>query len=722
MFGTRAHRNTIQSPVPAYKEAFGRILTVKIILVLLFAVIVVRLVQIQVLDSSRYREIARRQYEARVVLPATRGTIVDRNRKMLVSNTRSVSFGADPAMVGDKAGEVAGIFSREFGKPRVHYLEKLRTTGKRFVWLERHVRAEHAEKIPSDGYDGLIRLTEARRLYNYDHVAAHLIGFTDIDNKGLSGIELVLDRELRGRDGFMVMQRDGLGRKRPSPDYPRVEPVNGHHVVLTLDLEYQSIAEEELRRGIERTKADGGLVVMMDPANGEVLALAHAPGFDPHHPGQTDQTLFRNRAITDMFEPGSIFKVVTVSAALEHEVVTASQKFYAEKGTYTVQLPRGKSRIISDTHEYEMLTVQEAMELSSNIVMAKISDKIGAELLYTTARNFGFGIATGIGLPGEVSGELKKPTQWSGTTLNTMAYGYEVGVTPMQIAAAYCVVANGGVLVRPFVVKEILNQDHGVIERVYPQTVRRVLSKETAATMTKFFEGAVERGTGVGARVEGVAIAGKTGTSRKYVGGRYEAGSYTASFAGFFPAASPKVVCLVMLDNPRAGGYTGGEASAPIFRAIVQKVAAQSGRFTGQDVMASSTVERVVPDVTNMETNNAVRTLQAHGFVARPPAGEGVIISQSPPQGSRARRGSTVQLAIHPEATAVPEGSSRVPDLRGLAMRRAINRLLMQQLDVDVEGSGVVVGQYPSAGATVKSGTKVHLRCEPRNLASITLY
>ncbi len=500
----------------------GRMFALKVGLLLLFAVIACRLVQIQVLEARRYQEVARRQSEVKVVLPAARGNIYDRNGALLVSNAIMASLGADPKMMGTDANEFAARLARVFEHTRRYYLDKL-DTERRFVYLERRVKPQLVRMVNPAAFDGIVQLEEPRRLYHYEQLAGQVIGFTDVDNNGLSGVELQCNSALQGRDGFMIMQRDALGRRRTSVDYPRTEPANGRHVTLTLDLGFQAIAEEELRKGIERTTAESGLVVMIDPATGEVLAMANYPGINPNDPGHGDAGPAKNRAITDMFEPGSVFKVVTASAALEHHLVAPGQKFFGEQGVWVVGTG-GKSRRITDTHPHGMLSMQEAVEQSSNIVMAKISNLIGAELLYTTARDFGFGNESGIDLPGEVRGELKKPTAWSGTTLNSMAYGYEVGVTPIQIASAYATIANKGVLMKPYVIKRVLDDQEQVLSETRPQAIRTVVSRETARTLTTFLEGVVEHGTGTGARLDGVAVAGKTGTSRKFIGDRYEPG------------------------------------------------------------------------------------------------------------------------------------------------------------------------------------------------------
>jgi cell division protein FtsI (penicillin-binding protein 3) len=696
-----------------------RMLALKLGMSAFFLVVALRLVQIQLLEARKYQEIARKQSEVKVSLPAARGYIFDRNHAILVSNAMMPSLGADPKMIAGDAGSFASRLAGVFDRPKSYYLEKLQED-RHFVWLERRVKPQQASVVNALQFEGTVQLEEPRRLYPYDQLAGQVIGFTDVDNVGISGIELECNDILQGHDGWMTMQRDALGRRRNSVDYPRFDPVNGRDVVLTIDVVMQGIAEEELRRGVEQTGSDGGLVIMLDPKTGEILAMAAYPSVNPNDATGATEEARRDRSITDMFEPGSVFKLVTASAALEHHLVSLSQKFNAEQGRYVVALKGRKTRIITDTHTYGLLTFQQAFELSSNIVMAKVSNTIGAERLYTTARNFGFGTETGIDLPGEVRGELKKPTEWSGTTLNSMAYGYEVGVTPIQIACAYAAVANNGVLMRPFIVRQLLDEDGRVVRETKPQVVRTVISKETVKTLTTLLEGVVQRGTGTSAKLEGLAIAGKTGTSRKYLGGHYEAGSYTASFAGFFPSTDPRLVCVVMMNNPKIGGYYGGTASAPVFRSIAQKVFATSARFVQPNQIAAQGKPYVVPDVTMLTVETAQAVLSGEGFTVIVQGNGGIVQAQSPVPGTHMQRGDQIKLsAASEQGTTVPAGFVVVPDLKGLSMRRALNRLISEQLDGEVAGSGIVAGQSPSAGSEVKLGTRVTVRCEARSIPII---
>lgn len=683
-------------------------LFLKIVFIAVFAVITGRLVQVQVIESERYKALARTQYEDKLELRAIRGAILDREGRPLVSTATVASIAADPRMLGAETDPLARHLAGILHEPLPLIRKKLSTRGTNFVWIVRQVDPAVAAKVDTKRFPGVIIMEEPKRVYHYDDLAGQLLGFTDLDCRGISGLELQFDASLRGMDGYEIRLRDGLGRAKPALEYPRVEAVNGEDLRLTIDLDYQAIAEEALRRGVEESEAESGLVVMMDPATGEILAMANHPRLHPAKAGTVERGVTRNRAVTDMFEPGSVFKIVTASAALEHGLVRPTDKFFAENGSYKVPLPRGRFRTITDTHEHGTITFQEAVEVSSNIVMAKISDKVGAELLYRSARDFGFGTKTGVELPGEIRGELKKPTDWSGTTLNTISYGYEVGVTPLQIAAAYCAIANGGTLYRPTIVLRERAKD---TSPKTPQVIRKVVSRETAAIVSSFFVGVVERGTGTGAHVNGVAIAGKTGTARKVLDGQYNQKSYTATFAGFFPANDPKVVCVVMLDT-RSFKYSGGQTSAPIFKAIASQVLGLSDRFAGT-VIASAEIPGAlaVPSVTNVELSSALYLLAESGFQVESSGKGNFVVGQSPRPGTKLQEGGTVRVEVAPERNPAAADMVEVPDLRSVSVRRAMNSAAHSGLTLSVRGSGIVVSQSPGAGEHVRRGAVVQVQC-----------
>jgi cell division protein FtsI (penicillin-binding protein 3) len=706
-------------------------LFLKICFVAFFLVIAVRLIKIQVIDSGKYKALARKQYERSFILPATRGNIFDRNGNVIVSNTMFFSFAADPKIVGDHPEEIAGAFAGVFGKPRSFYLEKLREmdanqNGRRFVWLERGVTPEVARRIESAKLEGIVVIKEPKRLYHYDELAGALLGFTNIDNKGISGIELQYDNEMKGVNGSVVMQRDGLGRVRPSADYPRCEPINGKDIRLTIDVTYQAIVDEELKHGVEANQADGGCAVILNPKTGEVLAMSIYPFINPNNAGTFDVAAARNRVVSDVFEPGSVFKVVTATAAYESKIVTPDTRFNAEHGKMKIALNGNKFRYISDSHEFDNLSFQEAMEFSSNIVMAKVGKMLGGEKLYRQARDFGFGMTTGIDLPGEVRGVLKKPSDrdWSGTTVHTMSYGYEIGATPLQIASAYATVANNGVLMKPFVISKIQNSDGELIAEQKPQAIRRVMSQQTQNELLAAFEGVVEHGTGQEARINGVRIAGKTGTSRKYLNGKYAPDNYTASFVGFFPVEDPQVVCLVMMDNPRTKGYYGGSTSGPVFRSIAERLITTSYKFSrtaiAQDPESNGTI--AVPDVRMLQSVLATKILSNYGLNCQTFGKGFMVIKQAPEPGKKIEKGEVVSLILNGESSALADGMIAVPDVRGMSIRRATNRLVSDEFEVKIQGSGVVIQQSPAAGEHIRLGSSIVLMCTPRSLTQVSLY
>lgn len=726
-------KKPLQEPqeTPQQKDYKYRLLMVKIVFLLMFVAAAARLVQIQLLESGKYQEIARKQYEARVPLTAQRGNIYDRNGNVLVANSQFVSFAADPKIAGEDARFIAKEFSKVTGKPEREYIVKLQSS-KRFVWMERHMRPDIAEQIPLKKMGGIVKMNEAMRIYHYDELAGQVLGATNIDNVGVSGIEQQFNDVLRGVDGFVIMQKDGLGRKRPSVDYPREEAVNGHSIELTIDLQYQSIADEELKKGVARTQADAGLVVMMRPNTGEILAMANYPMVNLNKVQSSDA--LKNRIISDMYEPGSVFKIVTASAALESEVTTLERKFYAENGKYRIEYPGKKIRLINDSHPMRDVTFLEAMAYSSNIVMAKVSDLIGPERLYTQARDFGFGMGTGIELPAESNGQLKKTSEWSMASLNSISYGYEVGVTPLQIISAYSAIANDGMLMKPYIVQREKDELGQEVYAGQPQMIRRVMPKQVNEQVKQMLESVVEYGSGSAVKNAGVRIAGKTGTSRKHVNGKYEEGSYNASFVGFFPVEKPEIVCLVMLEKPKAGGYYGATASAPIFKAIADRIINNNGlmaktMIAGQapapQSPSSKTVSEAtvsIPDVTEQEAEDAASALKQSGLAFKVIGTGDEVVRQYPPAGTKVERGSIVQLMMTETEQTDVAGALKVPDVRGMSVRRAVNKLAAEHLGVAIVGSGIVINQFPSAGTPMKRGSNVTIMCEPKTIATAQLY
>lgn len=685
--------------VPVPVVSLGRLLWVKGGFIILFVLIAFRLVQIQLLESDLYKQRAEKQYRETVQLPAVRGSIIDRNGNELASHTQFVSFVADPKYVLPKSAELARTFSALFGNPASYYEKKLQSTVngrlRRYVWLERAVKLTNVASLDVKKYPGLFMIYEPKRLYPHGDLGSAVLGGTDIDNNGISGLELEYDSLLRGVDGWIVMQKDGRGEKKPTPEYPSEQPVDGHSLRLTLDIGFQSILEQELEKGIDENNADGGIGVIVNCRTGEVMAMA---GFEKSDSG-VRKRLARNRAISDMFEPGSVFKVVTAAAAYEYHIVSPEKRFNAENGIYRVPLRGGRVRIIRDTHEHSVLTFEDAIVNSSNIVMAKASLDIGPERLYRMARDFGFGVQTGIDQTGELRGILKKPHQWSGTTLQTMAYGYEVGVTPLQIVMAYSAAANGGMLMQPYLVSEILPPQGVATIMNEPRSIRRVISPETAALLTRALEQVVVRGTGAEARSKAVNIAGKTGTSRKYAPGGYAMGSYTASFVGFFPLEAPKYTGIVMLDNPRSKGYYGGVTSGPVFRRIVERI---SGTIPDAVIIPDGTKSRD-QRVALHQDEPSTRSVESKAV------DKSVRSGREPQASPKGRTASSKRFN---------GDAQRMPDVRGYSMRRALIYLTSLDYQVSVEGVGKVIEQIPEPGTKVQKGARVRVIGKMASLVS----
>jgi cell division protein FtsI (penicillin-binding protein 3) len=668
------------------------------------AVIAVRLVKLQIVDADDLAQQARRQYESRVALQAERGPLYDRGMNSLVTNAVSVSFAADPTHLQNPK-KVAAAFSHALGESYNDWLARLTEKNRSFVWLKRKVSGRQLEMLQDLDDDGLIKLPEPLRHFEYASLGAQAIGCTDVDNNGLNGIELFYNQQLRGADGYMVMQRDARGHRRPVVDLPQQQPEHGDGLVLTLDINMQAIVEDELKRGVEKAGAASGTAIAIDPRTGEVLAMASFPSYDPNDLKHADQAAIRVRAITDMYEPGSTMKVVTAAAALEEKVIKPDEKVDGENGIYHLG-----NHVIRDDHPAGMMTFREAIEHSSNIVFAKVASRIAPPRFYKYVRDFGFGIVSGIDLPGEVPGEVKKPNQFEEGTQEYMAHGYGLAVTPLQLACAYAAVANGGVMMKPHLLKRRLDRAGEVIEEIAPQEIRRVIAKETADTLRELLVGVVERGTGTEARVPGLRIAGKTGTAQQLSGGEYSKSKYNASFVGFFPADDPKVALLVLLDSP-TNGYYGGQVAAPIFREIARRIMGASvneapdstpvAAASARSVADVSPARMHLPDLRGIDAESARTIGEKFGYRVVVRGAGKVVAQQQPAPGTEADARGVITLTMAP-----PEQRHLMPDVRGMSLRRALNVLNAVRVRPRITGGGIVRAQNPSPGTPLTASTR----------------
>lgn len=650
-----------------------------------FILVIGRLFYIQVVEGAHYRDLAKKQYESKVPLRAERGRLTDRLNRDFATMMKMTSFAADPSII-EQRELVAQLLAAADGQPAHVYLDRIRAAKGRFVWLARAINTVLFPVLDTIKIKGLIRVKEPKRLFSHGPLAAQVIGTTDVDNNGLTGIELQYNELLRGRSGFVVMQRDGRGRLRPGINPEREAPKDGQGLQLTLDLEIQRVVEQELERGVRESGARSGTVVAIEPSTGDVLAMASFPSFHPNRLDLASDESIRIRAITDQFEPGSTMKAITAAALLEEGRIGRTDQ--VDGGTGELFMPGGA--IVKDDHPVGRTTFQGALEQSSNVVFATLSRRLDDRVFYKYVRDFGFGIPSGIDLPGEVRGRLKRPNEFDASTKMYMSFGYEVSATPLQVLSAYAAIANGGVLMQPRIIRAITAKDGSVVREIAPQRVRQVIREQTAKVLTEMLVGVVDNGTGKRAAIPGLRIAGKTGTAQAYTAGAYDRKNYRASFVGFYPADKPRVAMLVILENPTNDIY-GGSTAAPVFHRIVQKTMTMLKLDVREQQSISavpSTDTVIVPDVRGLLPATADSVLERLGLRGDTVGSGGLIVHQWPDPGARSVRGSTVRLTIR----AAVKGTT-YPGVLGYSMRKAITVLHAAGFEVRVRGSGRVVRQ-----------------------------
>jgi cell division protein FtsI (penicillin-binding protein 3) len=534
---------------------------------LAFILIFLRVFQLQVLSREKLQGIASRQHERATELRPRRGTIYDSNFVVLAQSVEIESLYARPRQI-ENPSETAKKIAKIIGKDWEVILGQLKSKAP-FVYIQRKLSPEKVQRIRDHNLPGIHFLTESRRYYPNRALAAHLIGFVGTDPKGLGGVEYQYDRYLRGETLSVFRGRDAHGTEIITEPHLPPSDLPSSSLVLTIDSRIQYIVRDALLEAIEKTGALAGMVVVMEPQTGKVLAMASSPSFNPNNPLGSSSRARRNLPITENFEPGSVFKAFLLAAALEEGVVHWDELFFCHNGSFKI----GR-RTIHDHKKHGWLTLQKVIKLSSNIGASKIGFMLGAERFDDYIREFGFGTPTGIDLPGEESGIVRNPKTLSEVGLANSAFGHGISVTGIQLAAALSAIANGGTLMRPYVVDRIIDQNNRRIKSFEPEEKRRVISKETALQVTQILKQVVEEGgTGTKAAVEGYEVAGKTGTAQKIdpVSGRYVHNRYISSFMGYVPADDPALTIVVVIDEPRTGLPYGGLVAAPVFSEIARK-------------------------------------------------------------------------------------------------------------------------------------------------------
>ena len=637
-------------------------------IILSWAGLCVRLFQVQILNGERYQTAVVKQSQKKQNLPANRGNIFDREDRPLTRNIIHYTLSVNPTKVKDKIGLAAAISERT-GQPQEKYLKKLNSNSK-FIYLERNLQRETLGILETTAFDELNIERKYRRYYPHNHVAAQVLGFTNVDDEGISGIEKDFNSYLTGTSGWVYKTKGWSGKVQHKSGMPFQTPVDGCNIQLTLDLEYQSILEEELRRRQIETKAISATGIIMNPQTGEILAMASTPGFDNNKFGTSAPDQHRIRSITDQFEPGSTYKVVSAVSAILENKVSLTDEFNCENGEFTYYNIK-----VRDHEEYGMLTLPQIIQYSSNIGMIKVMELVGTKSLYHTSRNFGFGSATGISLAGETVGKLRPVKNWSAVSLGQIAMGHEVGVTAIQLASAYCAIANGGYLVTPRLVRQIMDYNQEVIYAEEPSIIRKIADEKTMDNIREMLRGVVVNGTGHNAEIPGWDVAGKTGTAQKWKDGKYSNDHFISNFVGFFPYKDPQLLAFIMLDEPMQPYHWGSEGAAIAFRRVMK-------RIINMD-------DEIIPPARNPR-----RVEYAYQVPKRD------VIIQSEP--SVAFQASTLPLGL----STVARFSNKVemPEVRGFSMRKAMTSLRQTGLKFKIQGSGKVAWQSPKPGTILNKG------------------
>ena len=642
-------------------------------LLFLYVLVVLRAFQIQVLGVREIRDRGAKQYCSSIPLLPKRGVILDRTGTELAVSLATKSIFVQPSKLRDP--DKAAVLLAPRVSRSARELRKLFAEEKGFVWVRRQMPSTVAEEAVREvkkalsaldpetrgkpsAVEGVGTVEEPKRFYPNRELAAALVGFTNLDSEGMEGVELSMNRYLRGERGALLCERDARGGLIVPASTPVEVNSKGHSVALTIDRNIQHVAESELQAAVEKYNARGGMAVVLSPGTGEILAMATAPSFNPNAPAGAPAEARKNRSLTDSFEPGSTFKVFTLASALEMGAVSATDRFFCENGSY-----RYAGRVIHDTHRYGWLTAPEVVKFSSNIGITKINQRMDGDRFYDMIRAFGFGSRTGIELKGEVPGLAPSRRGFDSRIRRaTVSFGQGISVTPLQLAAGMAAVINGGKVMKPYLVREIRDPEGKTVFRGEPRELRRVLSPKTSAKMREILGKVVEEdGTGTQARIKGFLVGGKTGTAQKVEpgSGRYSPTKRTASFIGFLPLNDPKLLILVVIDEPRGQVY-GGVVAAPAFNQIAVKTAYYLG----------------IPP-----TETAVLA------AARP--------SVAPSPGR-----------VTPVSTAPAAGVMVMPDLTGLSMGRVVDIMGGYSVKLSLAGSGVARAQSPAPGSVLVPGTE----------------
>ena len=685
--GSRPFDSAQGRPADAWRTTLkNRIVVAAVGLFVWSSAIEARLVYLQVYHHADLAARAERQQLRTVAASGKRGEIRDRRGHVLAYSVDADSIYAVPTEIAEAsqaAASLCGALGDCSAADRQALAERIRR-GRAFVYVRRQVTPDQARRVADLQLEGVGFMKENRRFYPNKELAAHLLGYVGVDNTGLAGVEATYDNLIKGHAGTVLIQTDA---KRHA--FSRVErpSTTGADLELTIDQYLQHIAERELQAGVDEAGAEGGSAIVMDPASGEILALASYPTFNPNAYRNFRDEERRNRAIQDLYEPGSTFKIVTASAALEQKLLTPTDAVDTNPGVI-----RFGSRVVNEDkhHNYGVLSFTDVIVRSSNVGAIRIGLRVGAERMGLYARRFGFGRPTSPDFPSESPGILWDPSRQNESALASMSMGYQVGVTPLQMAAAVSSVANGGELVQPRVVRAVTRD--GVRKTVPRKVLAHAIDRDTAAEVTAIMEAVIERGTGRSAQIDSYTVAGKTGTAQKVENGRYSSTDYNVSFVGFVPSRKPVFTIVVVVDSPHRVSPYGSTVAAPIFRRIAAAALQQYG--VPPSLNRAPTVLAMRRDTTDRD--------------ARP-----FDSAQGRPMATAGVGPSIVTVR-----SGAPRAAAVFPDLRGLSARDALRTLSRLGMTARLNGAGIVVRQVPQAGAPIDHETAATLWLE-RQLAAV---
>ncbi|MBM3263011.1 MAG: PASTA domain-containing protein [candidate division Zixibacteria bacterium] len=666
--------------------------------------LVVRLVFVQIYDRAHYLRKAQGQHSRAVAETPDRGRIMDRNFSILALDVNVESFGVRRflSIPVDNAKTLSFIrtVAEMTGQDPNKVIDRVRKSTK-FTYLARRVNLETAAKIKNlSEYEWLksyIQIdVETKRRYPFGEVGGQVVGFS-ADGIGKAGFELSNDKRLNGETGASVVLVDGRGKAYDQVEEKHRPGIRGQDVVLTIDAASQALAEKVLHETVEKHKALGGMIIVMEPRTGEILAMASEPLFDPNHPNEYAMDAQKMRPLVDTYEPGSTFKLVAATAALDTRQFSSADMI----GTNGGRISFG-THTITDHEKFGTLSLRQVIEHSSNVGTIKLAQAVGGEAFFDYVRRFGFGMKTGVELPGEAKGFLLNPSRWSNSTLPTMAIGYGISVTGLQLLSAYGAIANGGYLMEPRIVRATVSPE-GAFTPLEPKAIRQVMKSETAALMRDILTGVVDNGTGKNAAISPYKAAGKTGTAWKArTDGPGYTKNYRSSFVGMFPAENPQVVALVMIDEPKADGYYGGTVAAPAFRKLVEGI--------------MHLPDGPVHDIPLPKTEDGTPMYLAK---LKEIIGAGALYA---PVDSAVTDSVRVEDAHSQEAIPLEDldllGQNlpigpRMPTVIGLSLREAIGRLAAEGIPFTSAGTGRVVRQTPEPGRPVLPGVTSRLECRP---------